>query len=709
MRRLALLGLIAVLLGAYLYLDLGRYLDLGYFKSQQAAIEAYRAAHPLKLGGLYFVAYVVMAALSIPGAALMTLIAGALFGLFWGTLLSSFASTLGATLAFLSARFLMRDVVQRRWGSQLSAINAGVEREGAFYLFALRLVPIFPFFLINLLMGLTPIGSATFLWVSQIGMLPGTLVYVNAGRELGRLESLSGIASPTLLLSFALLGLFPLGARRALAAVKARRQLRPYPRPRRFDRNLIVIGAGSAGLVAAYLGAALKARVTLIERDRMGGDCLNTGCVPSKALIRSARLIEQIKRAGAFGLRARAEVDFPAVMERVRRVIQAVEPHDSEARYQGLGVEVLHGEARIVTPYEVELDGRRLSARSIVIATGARPLIPPIPGLPDIDYLSSETVWGLRALPRRLLVLGGGPIGCELAQAFHRLGSGVTLVELLPRLLPREDAEISERVMERFTAEGIALRVGHRALAFRREDGGSVLLCEHAGAEVRIGFDRVLVAVGRVANTAGLGLEALGIPLSRNGAIEANEFLQAVYPNIFVCGDVVGPYQFTHVAAHQAWYAAMNALFGGWRRFRADYSVIPYAVFTDPELARVGLNEVEAQARGIAYEVTRYGIEDLDRAIADEEAHGIVKILTVPGKDRILGATIVGAQAAEVIAELVVAMRHGLGLNKVLRTIHIYPTLAEANKHAAGAWRRAHAPRTVLTALERYHGWRRGP
>lgn len=709
MRRLALLGAIVALIVAYLYFGLNRYLDLGYFQSRQAAIEAYRHTHPLGVAGLFIAVYVLMAALSLPGAALMTVIGGALFGLFWGTVLTSLASTLGAALAFLSARFLLRDTVQRRWGPQLAAINTGVEREGAFYLFALRLVPIFPFFLINLLMGLTTIRTATFVWVSQIGMLPGTLVYVNAGRELARIEDPSDIASPALLLSFALLGLFPLLARRAVAAVKARRRLLPYSRPRRFDRNLIVIGAGSAGLVAAFIAATLRARVTLIEREKMGGDCLYTGCVPSKALIRSARLLDQIKRAPEYGLpRAESEFNFGQVMERVRRVIRAVEPHDSVERYEGLGVECIHGQARLVTPYEVEVDGRRLTTRSIVIATGARPFIPRIPGLSDTGYLTSETLWGMRSLPRRLLVLGGGPMGCEFAQTFRRFGSEVTQVESTARLLPREDQEVSEYIMERFAAEGIAVRAAHRALEFRRQGDDKVLLCEDAGGEVQISFDSVLIAVGRMANTEGLGLEALGIPLAQNGAIEADECLQTPYPNIYVCGDVVGPYQFTHVAAHQAWYAAVNGLFGGLHRFQADYSVIPYAVFTDPEIARVGLNEVGARERGIAYEVTRYGFEDLDRAIADGETRGLIKVLTVPGKDRILGATVIGTQAAEVIAELVAAMRHGLGLNKVLRTIHIYPTLSEANKYAAGVWRRAHAPQTLLTWLERYHSWRRG-
>jgi pyruvate/2-oxoglutarate dehydrogenase complex dihydrolipoamide dehydrogenase (E3) component len=476
----------------------------------------------------------------------------------------------------------------------------------------------------------------------------------------------------------------------------------------------VVIGAGSAGLVASYIAAAVKASVTLVERHRMGGDCLNTGCVPSKALIQSARVLATIRRAREYGLKsASAQFDFADVMERVQRVVKTVEPHDSVERYTGLGVECLQGEARIVTPWEVEVklaggETRRLTTRSIVIAAGARPFVPPIPGIENMDCLTSDTVWGLRALPRRLVVLGGGPIGSELAQAFARFGSKVTQVEMLERLLPREDPEFSGMVAERFRAEGIDVRTGHRAKQFLLEGGAKVLVCEHRAGEVRIEFDALLCAVGRVANTKGYGLEELGIPVTKARTVETDEYLQTVYPNIYACGDVAGPYQFTHTAAHQAWFASVNALFGTFRRFRADYSVIPWATFTDPEVARVGLNELEAKERGIPYEVSVYGLDELDRAIADEEAHGMVKVLTVPGKDRILGATIAGEHAGDLIAEFVAAMRHGFGLNKILGTIHIYPTLAEANKYAAGVWKKAHAPQRLLARVEKYHAWRRG-
>ena len=711
--RLLLLVVVAALVAAYFAFDLGQYLSLDYFKSQQAAIESYRASHPWETALVFFLVYVAVTGLSLPGAALMTLVGGAIFGLLPGTLIISFASTIGATLAFIVARFLLRDGVQRRFGDRLGAINAGVAKDGPFYLFTLRLVPIFPFFVVNLVMALTPLRTSTFYWVSQLGMLPATLVYVNAGREIGRIDSLSGILSPGLLLSFLLLGIFPLIAKKAVAFVKARRVYARWPRPARFDRNLVVIGAGSAGLVSAYIAATVKAKVTLVEKSRMGGDCLNTGCVPSKALIRTTRFLSDVSRARSLGIRAAsADLDFAEVMERVQRVVRTVAPHDSIERYRELGVDVVIGAARITSPWTVEIateqGTRTLSTRAIVIATGGRPAVPGVPGIEEVGYVTSDTVWELRTLPRRLLVIGGGPIGCELAQCFARLGAQVTQVQRGPQLLPREDPEIAALVMQRFRAEGIDLRMEHTPVHFERDGDARTVVCEHAGGQVRIGFDQLLVAAGRTANVSGFGLEALGIGVRKDGTVDTNEYLETIYPNVYAAGDVTGPFQFTHTASHQAWYASVNALFGRFRRFKVDYSVIPWCTFTDPEVARVGLNERDAKARGVPYEVTTYGIDDLDRAIADEAAHGVVKVLTVPGKDRILGATIVGEHAGELITEFILAMRHGLGLDKVLGTIHVYPTFSEASKYAAGSWKRAHAPQRLLEWSGRYHAWRRG-
>jgi pyruvate/2-oxoglutarate dehydrogenase complex dihydrolipoamide dehydrogenase (E3) component/uncharacterized membrane protein YdjX (TVP38/TMEM64 family) len=714
--RILVLVLLALAVAAFFAAGGHRYLTFQNIKEQQAAIQGWYEANPWRAALAYFAVYVAVTGLSLPGAAVMTLAGGAVFGLLWGTVIVSFASSIGATLAFLASRFLLRDWVQGRFGPQLRAVNEGIEREGGFYLFTLRLIPAIPFFAINLAMGLTPMRARTFYWVSQLGMLAGTVVYVNAGTQLAAIESPAGILSPALIGAFVLLGVFPLIAKKIVDAAKARRVYARWAgsKPRSFERNLVVIGAGSAGLVTAYIAAAVKAKVTLVERDRMGGDCLNTGCVPSKALIRTARVLAQLRRHRDYGIRrALAEFDFAEVMERVGRVVRAVEPHDSVERYTRLGVECLRGEARIVSPWEVEVrkaDGgtARLTTRSIVIAAGARPFVPPIPGIEATGYLTSDTVWGLRELPRRVAVLGGGPIGAELAQCFSRLGAEVTLVEMLPRILVREDPEVSEAVARRLREEGMQVLAGHKAKEFRVEAGEKVLVAEHDGGEVRVPFDLLLCAVGRVANTAGYGLEELGIRTTRARTIETNEYLQTAVPNIYACGDVAGPYQFTHTAAHQAWYAAVNALFGAFRKFRADYSVIPWATFTDPEVARVGLNETEAREQGVPCDIAVYGIDDLDRAIADEEAHGFVKVLTVPGKDRILGVTIVGEHAGDLIAEFVSAMRNGIGLNRILGTIHIYPTLAEANKYAAGAWKRARVTQGQHAFLEAFQSWSRG-
>ncbi|HYC47476.1 MAG TPA: FAD-dependent oxidoreductase [Burkholderiales bacterium] len=703
-RKLVLAAAVITLIALFFALDLRQYVSLEFFRAQREAIDLQVAAAPLRAAAAFFAIYVTVTALSVPGAGVLTLVAGALFGVLWGTVIVSFAASIGATLAFLTSRFLLREWVQARLGERFRAINDGIRKDGLFYLLALRLAPVIPFFAINLAMGLTAMPARTFYWVSQVGMLPGTLLYVYAGTQLGRFE-----ITWQLVLALTLLAIFPLVAKKAVDIGRARKVYRRWPRPRSFDRNLVVIGAGSAGLVSAYIAAAVKAKVTLVEQHRMGGDCLNTGCVPSKALIRSARLIADMRRARRLGLaEPSVELDFAALMERVQRVIADVAPHDSVARYEALGVECLSGTARIVSPWNVEItlaDGtaRTLTTRSIVIAAGAQPLIPPIPGLNEVEPLTSDTVWRLRTLPRRLVVLGGGPIGSELAQCFARFGSEVTQVEMLPRILIREDPEVSDLVAARFRDEGVRVLTGHKAKRVVIEGAEKALIVEHEGQEQRIAFDELLCAVGRKPTTDGLGLEALGIALARAKTIETNDYLQTTYPNIYACGDVAGPYQFTHTASHQAWYASVNALFGRFRRFRADYRVIPWATFTDPEVARVGLNETEAREKNVAYEVTKFELAELDRAIADEATAGFVKVLTVPGRDTILGATIAGAHAGDLIVEFILAMRHGLGLEKLLSTIHIYPTFVEANKYAAGAWKRAHVSPRVLRLLERYH------
>jgi pyruvate/2-oxoglutarate dehydrogenase complex dihydrolipoamide dehydrogenase (E3) component/uncharacterized membrane protein YdjX (TVP38/TMEM64 family) len=709
MKKILILAIVAGLIVVYFVFDLGQYLDLDYFKQQQERIMAYRESFPMRTAAIFFIAYILVTGLSLPGAAIATLVGGAIFGLLWGTVLVSFASVIGASCAFLVSRHILRDTIQNRYGDRLRTINEGCEKDGAVYLFTLRMVPLFPFFLINLLMGLTPMRLGMFFIVSQIGMLPGTIVYVNAGTQIAKIDSLGSILSPALIASFVLLGIFPLISKKIIDAFKARKALGKYKKPKKFEFNTVVIGAGSAGLVAAYIAAAVKAKVALIEKAKMGGDCLNTGCVPSKAIIRTAKFLSHQKRSKEFGVHtASAEFDFKEVMDRVRSIIGVIQHHDSVERYTGLGVDCFAGHATIESPYCVDVDGKKLTTRSIVIASGAEPAVPPLPGIDDVNYYTSDTIWEIDELPKRLLVLGGGPIGCELSQAFVRLGSNVTQVQRLPRIMPREDAEYSEMVLKQFIEDGVDVRLEHLAKEFTTENGANVLVCEHNGEEVKIEFDTLLVAVGRRARISGFGIDQLGIELSSNRTIEINEFLETNFPNIYAVGDVAGPYQFTHFGAHQATSAATNALLRPFYRRRVDYSVIPWATFTEPEVARVGLNEQEAKQKGIDYEATVYDFKDLSRAIADSEARGEIKVLTPPGKDKILGVTIAGEHAGDLISEFILAMQCGIGLNKILGTIHIYPTLAESVRFVAGNWKRKQVSERTMKILRGFNKWRRG-
>ena len=704
------LVVVVSLIGALFQYDLGNYLTLENIKSEQEALRGLVDTNPAEFIAGYFFIYVAVTALSIPGAAVMTLVAGALFGLWWGLLIVSFASTIGATLAMVIARWLFKQEVENRFKNQISTINKGIEKDGAFYLFTLRLVPAFPFFAINLAMALTSMNVITFFLVSQVGMLAGTFVFVNAGTELAQVKNLSDVLSAGLLMSFVLLGVFPLLAKWFVDWVKAQRVYSGFEKPKSFDADMVVIGAGSGGLVAALIAATVKAKVTLIEKNKMGGDCLNTGCVPSKALIRSARHAYDNSRGKSLGFSDSViDVDFKAIMARVQRTIAEIEPHDSVERYQGLGVDVEIGEGEVVSPWHVRVNGKTISTRNIVIASGAEPFVPPIENIDSVDYLTSNNLWELQERPGKVVVLGGGPIGTELTQAFGRLGSQVTQVELLPNILPREDKEFSEMVQMQLETEGVNVLTGHKALSIVNEGKGSLLtVVDGEGVKKAVPFDRLVVAVGRKANTSGFGLEELGVILNPNGTVSVDDYLRTNFPNIYAIGDAAGPYQFTHTASHMAWFASVNALFGLFKKFKVDYAVIPWATFCFPEVARVGLNEQDACAQGIPYEVSTYDVADLDRAIVEEAAHGLIKVLTVPGKDKILGVTIAAEHAGELIGEFTLAMKHGIGLKKILGTIHIYPTFLEMNKFAASEWRKSHKPGWALVIAEKFHRWRRG-
>ncbi|MFQ6612587.1 MAG: dihydrolipoyl dehydrogenase [Fidelibacterota bacterium] len=706
-KRFIFLALI-LFIAAYFTFDLNAVFNLEFLKDRQVEFRVFYIQHRLLTILIFSTVYILMAMLSLPGATIMTLAGGTIFGFILGVIVVSVASTLGATLAFFNCRYLFRNTIQERYKNKLEVINRGVERDGALYLLMLRLSPAFPFFFINAAFAKTYLKMFTYAWVSQLGMLPGTIVLINAGTQLSRLESLSGILSPGILISFALLGVFPILSKKVVNMLKNRRNRKKFKKPQHCDYNVIVLGAGSGGLVVAYIASAVKARVALLEKNKMGGDCLNTGCVPSKAFIRSAKMLHYATRAKEWGFEStQVNFDFAQVMERVQIVIKTIEPHDSEERYRSLGVEVYTGEAKILDPYRVEIQGQVLTTRNIVVATGAGPLVPPVPGLESVQPLTSDTIWNLRKLPPHLVVVGGGPIGCELAQAFARFGSRVTLLEGMNRLLLKEDPEVSALVKNQFEKEGITVLTGHMVEAFENQEGQKTVTCDCEGEKIKINGDEILIALGRKANVNGFGLEKLGVEIRPNGTIEVDAFLRTNYPNIYAVGDVTGPYQFTHAAGHQAWYASVNSLFSPLKKFKVDYRVLPWTTFTDPEVARVGLNETEAREQGISHEVITYDLAELDRAITDGENQGFIRILVPPGKDKILGVTMVAAHAGDMLTEFVMAMKHGIGLNKILGLIHSYPTFGEANKLAAGVWKKKHAPATALKWLEKFHGWRR--
>ncbi|MCK0099961.1 FAD-dependent oxidoreductase [Qipengyuania sp. S6317L1] len=712
MKKILILAALAALVAAYFHFDLGQYLTIEGIKGVVDDVQGFYAENQIAVLAGFFAVYVGVTAASLPGAAIMTLAAGALFGLVLGTVLVSFASTLGATLAFLSSRFVLRDTIEGRFGDRLKTINEGLKRDGAFYLFTLRMIPAIPFFVINLVMGLTRIKTWTFVWVSQIGMLLGTIVYVNAGTQLAQIESTSGLLSPVLIGSFVLLAIVPWIAKAIVGFIQRQKVYKGYTKPKSFDRNMIVIGAGAAGLVSAIIGSTVKAKVTLVESHKMGGDCLNFGCVPSKALIKASKVAAQMRHADKYGIEPHEPtVPFKKTIARVMAAIKTIEPMDSPERFENMGVDVQLGYATIIDPWTVEIarsDGTtiRQTTRSIVIAAGAAPFVPDIEGLEGSGYLTSDTMWDAFATmenpPARVAILGGGPIGCEISQALSRLGSNVTQIERSDQLLGREDPEVASIAKATLEEAGVTVLLGHEAV---RVEGGAVH-AKHEGGVAEVPFDALIVAVGRAARLTGYGLEELGIDTSKT--VNTDEFLGTKFPNIYACGDVAGPYQFTHVASHQAWYASVNALFGIFRRFKADYRVIPAVTFLDPEIARVGMNEAEAKEQGVEYDVTTYELDESDRAIAENETKGFVKVLTKPGKDTILGATIVGYHAGEMLAEYTLAMKHKLGLDAIIGTIHPYPTMSEANKFAAGEWKKARKPEKLLALVEKFHDWRRG-
>lgn len=698
LKKALLIILVLVILFVAWQLELFAYLDFLWLKSHLAQLEEMFSQGPVRFIILYFLFYVLVTALSFPGGAtLLTLLSGAVMG-FWPALLTvSLASTTGATLAFFASRFLFRDIVEKKFKSQVKSARAEVERNGHYYLLSMRLIPVFPFFLINLVMGITPMKARTFFLASYIGMLPAISVFIFAGKSFATIQSPSDIFSWKVFLLFTLIGFFPLLTKWILEKWRIVKLYRPYKKPSSFDYDSVVIGGGSAGLVSAMITTTLRAKAALIEKHKMGGDCLNTGCIPSKALIEAA------KHAEKTGVRP----PFADVMKKVDAAREAIAPHDSVERFTGLGVDCFQGDARVLSPFEIEVNGKVLTTKNIILATGARPKIPGIKGISLVPHLTSDTLWDMQQLPEKLLIIGAGPIGCEMAQAFHRLGSSVVLVEGGKEILPKEDSDVSSIIEKKFRDEGIQLFLYTTANEFICNDGKYFLRAESLGKELLIEFDVVLIAAGRTPNVHGFGLEQLGIVLNDNGTVKTNSAMQTRFPNIFACGDVAGPYQLTHMASYQAWIASVNALFKTFKKFKADYRTVSWCTFTEPEVATAGLNEKMLLEKEIDYEVTHFPFSRLDRAVVDGRTAGFVKVLTKKGSDKILGATIAGPEAGLLILEFVSALKYNKGMKDILNTIHAYPTLGEANKFAAGEWQKKHAPEPVLRFLEAFFRWSR--
>lgn len=709
-RIIVFLLVIAAVLFALLWLDLNQLLTLSQLKQQQLDLQQFVDQNPIRTSIIYFLCYVGMATLAIPGALIMTLTGGALFGLMNGVLLVSFASSLGALLAFWIARFLLHDYVQTKYHARLTTINEQIKQQGNSYLLFLRLVPAFPFFLVNILLGLTPIRATSYYLITQIGMLPATLVYVHAGTELAKISDLDGILSWPLLLAFTLLGLLPFISRGIVKLVANHRLYNQWDKPKVFDYHTIVIGAGAAGLVSAYTSATLQAKVALIEPNSMGGDCLNTGCVPSKSILRSAKFVADLHRHEEFGITdANLRLQFPDIMHRVRSKVAAIAPKDSRQRYAELGVDCYQASAHLISPWQVELsdsETKKLTAKNIIIASGAHPAVPNIKGIDKIDYLTSDSVWNLETAPTQLLIIGAGPIGCELGLAFSRLGSQVTLVNNHSRILPNEDQQAAQLLQEKLEQAGLNIVNNFVADEFTQAGDYYHLSGKQHAEDKQLSCSHVLVAVGRKANTT--ALQALDIKLNSSGQVITNHYMQTNYPNIYACGDVTSPLQFTHSASHQAWHAAFNALFRPIKQFKCDLDNIPRALYTDPEIASLGLTEQQASEQGIQYEVTLLGMDDVDRAVIDSASDGFIKVITATDSDKILGVCIVGEHASELIAEFVLAKTHGLGLNKILQTVHLYPTHSEVNRAVAGQWRRRQFSQGKQKLLRKIQMWRLG-
>lgn len=687
-KKVGLLVLIIICVIMFYHLDGNQYLNFENLKSHHQELFTFYQQNPLRFTLIYFFLYVGLVALSFPGATVLSLAGGYIFGFIKGLLIINWASTIGASIAFLIARFFFKDYLQRKFHYTFQKINQGMDREGNQYLLTLRLIPVFPFFLINILMGLTNISLLRFFIVSLIGMLPGTAVYVWAGTSLQNINSVSDIFTAKLITIFFLVGLIPILQSRILIYLKQKKHYSQFKTPKNYDYNLIVIGGGAAGLVNAYIATNLKAKVLLVEEDKMGGECLNYGCVPSKALISLSKTKKYSK------------ANFYDLKNEIAKIIESIAPHDSVDRYKEMGVECVKGKASLISPFEVQINGTKYTGRKIIIATGAKPIYPNIKGLDVNKVFDYESIWKIENLPEKLVIIGGGAIGCELALAFSNLGTKVTIIEQ-NEVLGTEDRDVASLVMKGLIGNNIDICEKSDLLTINHDKCSITFRNKNEVSEVP--FDVLLIACGKIGNTDSIST-TLNLDLDSKKFILVNEYLETLkYRNIYACGDVNGLKQLTNAAAHQAWYTSVNALFGNWKKFSIEHDYIPHAVFVEPEIARVGVNELEALRNNLEYDLYHFDSSDLDRNLIERKKLGIIKVLTIKNTDQILGVTIVGEAASEIIAEYVLAMKYKLGLNKVLATSHIYPSFSEQNKYVAGVWKKRSVPGVILKVLKKYH------
>lgn len=650
-----------------------------------------------------------MASLGIPGALILTLLAGAVFGWKWGTVIVSVSSTAGACCAFLLSRYFFRELIGEKYSGKGKSVLDAYESKGPLFLLSLRLVPIVPYFLVNLLMGVTRIPLATFALLSAVGMFPSTMLYVKAGVNFSQIRSVSDILSKKMLLLFCFFALIPVAANWMLPRIRFWWVMRKYPKPKSFDYNFVVVGAGSAGLVAANLGARLQAKVALVERGKSGGDCLNRGCVPSKTLLAIAKGVHHRESAESVSAPyGKAKKEYTAVRRSIQRVIEQIAPHDSFERYESLGVDCFEGNAEVISPYEVKVGEKVLTTKNVVIATGASPILPVMPGIREQGVYTSDTIWEMQDLPTRLLVLGGGAIGCELAQAFSRLGVKVTIVEKGPRILAREDERASMLLTGSLQKEGVKLFCETEAVRIDRvQEHLNVQMRRLDGSAENLEVDAVLVALGRKPNQE-VFLNAKGIESLSRAAVKVDSDLSVTtLPNFFFCGDSIGPDFFTHAAGFQGSVVALNALFGGWRKFSGTPKVMPRCIFTEPEVASVGMGEDVLKREKIPFTVCFYSWEKFDRALTEGKENGFVKVFLARGSDKILGATIVGERAGEILQQIVFAMHHGKGLGSFVNVIQPYPSYADCVRMAALAWKNNSAPKWIFPWLRDFHKWNR--